>query len=164
MRTHAHAVSCSVSDADPKNKKKKKNAEEKKKNRVKAGTRALQEIRKYQKSTDLLIAKLPFRRLVRIPTTPSLHACMLLPAVAIPTLCITAVVQVREISNNMTCGPYCWTEQALLGVQEATEDFMTHLLADVQLCAIHAKRVTVLVKDMMLARRIRGPVNGVSSF
>ena len=30
------------------------------------------------------------------------------------------------------------------------------------LCAIHAKRVTVMQKDIQLARRIRGPYGGVS--
>jgi histone H3 len=35
------------------------------KHRFRPGTRALFEIRKYQKSTDLLIRKLPFQRLVR---------------------------------------------------------------------------------------------------
>ena len=29
------------------------------------------------------------------------------------------------------------------------------------LCAIHAKRVTIMVKDIQLARRIRGPVHGL---
>jgi len=76
--------------------------------------------------------------------------------------------QVRELSNDVTChqgpGPFRWTDQALLGLQEATEDFITHLMQDVQMCALHAKRITVQVRDMMLARRIRGPVHGVSSF
>lgn len=37
-----------------------------KKRRFRPGTRALREIRKYQKSTDLLIQKLPFSRLVSL--------------------------------------------------------------------------------------------------
>ncbi len=37
----------------------------KKPHRYRPGTVALREIRKYQKSTDLLIRKLPFQRLVR---------------------------------------------------------------------------------------------------
>jgi histone H3 len=30
------------------------------------------------------------------------------------------------------------------------------LFEDTQLCAIHAKRVTIMPKDMLLARRLRG--------
>ncbi|GBF88182.1 histone H3 [Raphidocelis subcapitata] len=107
---------------------------EPRKRRYRPGTRALQEIRKYQKSTDLLIRRLPFSRLV------------------------------RETSNNLTPEPFRWTAEALLALQEATEDFMVHLFEDCNLCAIHARRITIMPKDLQLARRIRGPVYGVSSF
>eukprot|EP00193_Tetraselmis_chui_P002235 CAMPEP_0177763554 /NCGR_PEP_ID=MMETSP0491_2-20121128/6933_1 /TAXON_ID=63592 /ORGANISM="Tetraselmis chuii, Strain PLY429" /LENGTH=153 /DNA_ID=CAMNT_0019279669 /DNA_START=313 /DNA_END=775 /DNA_ORIENTATION=+ len=53
--------------------------------------------------------------------------------------------------------------EALLAIQEATEDFMVHLFNDTNLCCIHAKRVTIMPKDLQLARRIRGSVHGVSS-
>lgn len=95
---------------------------------------ALREIRKYQRSTELLIRKLPFHRLV------------------------------REITNNVAPEPFRWTAEGLLALQEATEDFIVHLLEDCNLCAIHAKRVTIMQKDMQLARRIRGPVDGVASY
>lgn len=107
---------------------------EPRKRRYRPGTRALQEIRKYQKSTELLIRRAPFARLV------------------------------REISHNLTPEPFRWTAEALLALQEATEDFMVHLFEDCNLCAIHAKRITIMPKDLQLARRIRGPVAGVSSF
>jgi histone H3 len=106
----------------------------KKPHRFRPGTVALREIRKYQKSTDLLIPRLPFSRLV------------------------------REISISMLNNPFRWTAQALLAMQEATEDFFVHLMEDTNLCAIHAKRITIMPKDLQLARRIRGPVHGVSSF
>lgn len=102
--------------------------------RFRPGTVALREIRKYQKSTDLLIRKLPFARLV------------------------------REIGNQVAPEPFRWTAEALLALQEATEDFMVHLFEDCNLCAIHAKRVTIMPKDLQLARRIRGPVYGVASY
>eukprot|EP00775_Hariotina_reticulata_P003907 gene3907-4161_t len=102
--------------------------------RYRPGTRALQEIRKYQKSTDLLIRKLPFARLV------------------------------REIGNQVAIEPYRWTAEALLALQEAAEDFIVHIFEDTNLCAIHAKRITIMPKDLQLARRIRGPVHGVASF
>ncbi|KAG2451706.1 hypothetical protein HYH02_003486 [Chlamydomonas schloesseri] len=105
----------------------------KKPHRYRPGTVALREIRKYQKSTDLLIRKLPFSRLV------------------------------REISNQMLREPFRWTAEALLALQEASEDMLVHLLEDCNLCAIHAKRVTIMPKDMQLARRIRGPIAGISS-
>eukprot|EP00879_Flechtneria_rotunda_P018692 GHRR01019615.1.p3 GENE.GHRR01019615.1~~GHRR01019615.1.p3 ORF type:complete len:117 (+),score=36.58 GHRR01019615.1:416-766(+) len=104
------------------------------KHRYRPGTRALQEIRKYQKSTELLIRKLPFARVV------------------------------REIGNQVAPEPFRWTAEALLALQEATEDFIVHLFEDCNLCAIHAKRVTIMPKDLQLARRIRGPVYGVASF
>lgn len=98
--------------------------------RYRPGTVALREIRRYQKSTELLIRKLPFSRLV------------------------------REVSNAVTNEPFRWTAEALLGLQEACEDYLVHLFEDCNLCAIHAKRVTIMVKDMQLARRIRGGAYG----
>lgn len=46
--------------------------------------------------------------------------------------------------------------QALLALQEAAESYLVGLFEDTNLCAIHAKRVTIMSKDMALARRIRG--------
>lgn len=93
--------------------------------RYRPGTVALREIRKYQKTTDLLIRKLPFQRLV------------------------------REIAQDIK--PY-WRFQssALLALQEAAETYLVGLFEDTNLCAIHARRVTIMPKDMQLARRIRG--------
>jgi hypothetical protein len=47
---------------------------------------------------------------------------------------------------------------------QATEDFIVHLFEDTNLCAVHAKRVTIMPKDLQLARRIRGPIYGVASY
>jgi histone H3 len=41
-------------------------------------------------------------------------------------------------------------------IKEASEAFLVSLFEDTNMCAIHAKRVTIMVKDMQLARRIRG--------
>ncbi|CAE6422640.1 unnamed protein product [Rhizoctonia solani] len=105
----------------------------KKKRRYRPGVLALREIRRYQKSTDLLIAKLPFSRVV------------------------------REVAQDMTTqagGGYPaglrWQSSALLALQEATEAYLVHLFEDTNLCAIHAKRVTIMQRDIQLARRIRG--------
>jgi len=49
-----------------------------------------------------------------------------------------------------------WQSQAIMALQEAAEAFLVHLFEDSNLCAIHAKRVTIMAKDMQLARRIRG--------
>jgi|SRR6185437_1313371 len=44
-------------------------------------------------------------------------------------------------------------------LQEATEAYLVSLFEDTNLCAIHAKRITVCAKDMDLARRIRGDLD-----
>lgn len=98
--------------------------------RYKPGTVALKEIRKYQRSYDLLIAKLPFARLVR--------------EVALDLLPADTGAELR------------WQSHAILALQEAAEAFLVHLFEDTNLCAIHAKRVTIMQKDIQLARRIRG--------
>jgi len=45
---------------------------------------------------------------------------------------------------------------AVLALQEAAEAYLVGLFEDTNLCAIHAKRVTIMPKDIQLARRIRG--------
>jgi histone H3 len=97
----------------------------KKPHRYKPGTVALREIRKYQKSTELLVRKLPFQRLV------------------------------REIAQEFKTD-LRFQASAVLALQEASEAYMVGLFEDTNLCAIHAKRVTIMPKDMQLARRIRG--------
>lgn len=96
-----------------------------KKRRYRPGTVALREIRRYQRSTDLLIRKAPFQRLV------------------------------REIAQDMKWDVR-FQSTALLAIQEAAEMHLIQLFEDTNLCALHAKRVTVMPKDMRLARRIRG--------
>ena len=54
-----------------------------------------------------------------------------------------------------------WQLQAIVALQEAAEAFLVHLFEDTNLCAIHAKRVTIMQKDMQLARRIRGAWGGL---
>ena len=76
----------------------------------------------------------------------------------------TPHAQVREITNAVAPEPFMWTAEAMEAIQDITELTMAGLFTDVQLCAIHAKRITVTTKDMQLARRIRGPVDGFSSF
>lgn len=97
--------------------------------RYKPGTAALKEIRRYQKSTDLLVAKLPFARLVR-----------------------EVAFNVAPVSMH----GMRWQSQAIQALQEAAEAFLVHLFEDTNLCALHAKRVTIMQKDIQLARRLRG--------
>ena len=62
---------------------------------------------------------------------------------------------VREIIQD--CKPDCRVQSAAVGaLQEAAEAYLVGLFEDTNLCAIHAKRVTIMPKDMQLARRIRG--------
>lgn len=53
-----------------------------------------------------------------------------------------------------------WQSQAIMALQEATEAFLVHLFEDTNLCALHAKRVTVMPKDLQLARRLKGVWSG----
>ena len=45
---------------------------------------------------------------------------------------------------------------AVLALQEAAEAYLVGLFEDTNLCALHAKRVTIMPRDVQLARRIRG--------
>jgi len=97
----------------------------KKPHRYRPGTVALREIRRYQKSTELLIKKRSFQNFV------------------------------REIAQDMK-QDLRFQSLAILALQEAAEAYLVGLFEDVNLCAIHAKRVTIKPTDMKLARRIRG--------
>ncbi|KAK9878274.1 hypothetical protein WA026_021290 [Henosepilachna vigintioctopunctata] len=88
----------------------------KKPHRYRPGTVALREIRRYQKSTELLIRKLPFQRLV------------------------------REIAQDFKTD-LRFQSSAVMALQEASEAYLVGLFEDTNLCAIHAKRVTIMPKD-----------------
>jgi len=62
---------------------------------------------------------------------------------------------VREVAQDFKAD-LRFQSSAILALQEATEAYLVSLFEDTNLCAIHAKRVTILPKDMQLARRIRG--------
>ena len=98
----------------------------KKPHRYRPGTVALREIRCYRKSTELLIRKLPFQRFV------------------------------REIAQDYKTD-LRFQSSAVMALQENKfEAYLVGLFEDTNLCAIHAKRVTIMPKDIQLARRIRG--------
>jgi histone H3/H4 len=65
---------------------------------------------------------------------------------------------VKEISDAVTPNMR-WQAGAMAALQEASEDHLVHVFEDTNLCAIHGKRVTIMVKDMQLARRIRANNN-----
>ena len=93
--------------------------------RYQAGTAALCDIRHFQKSTALLIRKLPFQRLV------------------------------REITQDFKTDLQ-FQSVAILCLQEAAEAYLVGLFEDTNFCSIHARRVTIMPKDIQLAQRIRG--------
>lgn len=62
---------------------------------------------------------------------------------------IQRVRAVSAVSNR-------WRADALEALQEACEDYLVSLMEDANLCAIHGKRVTIMPRDIHLARRIRG--------
>ena len=120
-------------EKEPRNQKPKITHDPKKKpHRYRAGTVALREIRRYQHGTELLIRKAPFSRLVRE---------------------ITIDIQ-SGLENER--GVNRWTSEAIGALQEASEAYITSLFEDTNLLTIHSKRVTVMPKDMILVRRIRG--------
>ena len=97
----------------------------KKPHRYRPGTVDLCEIRRYQKSTELLIRKLPFQCLV------------------------------REIAQDFKT-ELRFQSAAIMALQEASEAYLVGLFEDSNLCAIHAKQVTIMPKDIQLARHIHG--------
>ena len=90
------------------------------------GTVALQEIWQFQKSTELLIRKLPFSQLV----------C--------------------EIALEVDKYDLCFQGSTIICLQEATEAYVVSLMEDANLCAIQVKRVTIMPKDVQLACCIWG--------
>ena len=62
---------------------------------------------------------------------------------------------VREIAQDFK-SDLRFQGSAVLALQEAAEAYLVGLFEDTNLCAIHAKRVTIMPKDVQLARRIRG--------
>ena len=90
-----------------------------------AGVTALNEIKYYQKKTDLLLSKASFARLI------------------------------REIANEESSDLFRWEASAILALQVAAEAHLISLFEDANICAFHAKRVTVMIKDFKLVEKIR---------
>ena len=105
----------------------------KKPHRYQPGLLALREIRRYQQSTECLIKRTPFNRLIK-EISQEYRVCPDSPG--------TPSVQVRFQST------------ALAALQEAAENFIVGLFEDVNLLAVHARRVTVMPRDIRLALRI----------
>ena len=101
--------------------------------RFRPGTRALREIRYYQKRTDLLIPKLPFQRVVR------------------------EIMQDIEREKGERGNPYRIQTSALLALQEACECHIITLFERSMFCCVHAKRVTIQDKDLRLVKNICYP-------
>ncbi len=96
--------------------------------RRRPGQVAIREIRHYQKTTDLLLRRLPFQRLVR---------------------------DVQVLQDDTRLHLFRWKAEALHALQEAAEGFLVHLLEDCNLMTLHAKRITIMNRDLQLVRRIR---------
>ncbi|XP_066341989.1 histone H3.2-like [Miscanthus floridulus] len=103
----------------------------KKPHRFRPGTVALREIRKYQKSTELLIRKLPFQRLV------------------------------REIAQDFKTD-LRFQSSAVAALQEAAEAYLVGLFEDTNLCAIHAKRVTIFAECGIFFKKIKRAIGTCS--
>ena len=99
------------------------------------GMVTLREIRRYQKSTECLIKRTPFHKLIR-EISQEYRVCPDGPG--------TPSIQVQFQST------------AIAALQEAAENFIVGLFEDVNLLADHAKRVTIMPRDIRLALRIKG--------
>ncbi|CAI2382205.1 unnamed protein product [Moneuplotes crassus] len=97
----------------------------KRKIRFHPGTVALREIKRYQKHSKPLTAKMPFER------------------------------KVRSVLNELD-PDFRLKQSSVECMREATEMYLVEILGDSNLCAIHANRMTVGVKDLLLAYKIRG--------
>ncbi len=83
----------------------------------------------YQRTTHLLMRKAPFARLIRE----------------------------LLIKHHPYGAEFRWQRAAIECLQEASEAYIISFLSDAYLCALHAKRVTLMPRDMVLIRRLRGP-------
>ena len=99
---------------------------------VKRRTHALKEIRKYQKSTDLLIRKAPFARLVK-----------------------EIAMKIYPYNDELR-----WQSSAIGCLQEASEAYLVSVLSECNLLAHHAKRVTIMQKDVHLVLELRKSYRG----
>lgn len=106
------------------NKDSRKQANPKK--NLKAPPPSLREIKRLQNSTDNLIPRLPFARLV------------------------------REILMSFNCDGYRIQRLALEALQEASEMYLTLLMEDAYRCTLHRQRLTLMPIDIQLVRLIRG--------
>ena len=93
------------------------------------------EIRRYQQSTEYLVKRNPFQKLIR-EISQEYRVCPDGPG--------TPSVQV------------CFQSTAIVALQEAAENFIGGCFEDVNLLVVHAKRVTIMPRDIRLALRIRG--------
>ena len=107
----------------------------KKPHKYQPGMVALREIRCYQRSTENLIKKTPFQKLIR-EISQEYRICPDGPG--------TPSIQAHFQST------------AIAALQEAAENFIVGLFEDVNLLAIHARHVTIMPHDIRLALRIRG--------
>ena len=97
--------------------------------RFRPGTVALREIRKYQKSTDLLIRKVPFQRLVR-------------------EICC-GLTKTLGLGYDLR-----FQSTALLALQEGAESYLVGMFEQCNDICCHGKRVTLQVKDIRLWKRL----------
>ncbi|VDM22274.1 unnamed protein product [Wuchereria bancrofti] len=117
-----------------------------KKRRYKPGMRALQEIRRLQRTVNLLMPRAPFQRLVReiAMNVSEKNVDLRFQSLAISAL---QVCDLAQIYTKYVC---------TVDHKEAAEVYLTCLFEDTNLAAIHAKRVTIFPKDIQFVRRLRG--------
>eukprot|EP00730_Choanoeca_flexa_P007078 TRINITY_DN12275_c1_g9_i2.p1 TRINITY_DN12275_c1_g9~~TRINITY_DN12275_c1_g9_i2.p1 ORF type:complete len:173 (+),score=19.65 TRINITY_DN12275_c1_g9_i2:204-722(+) len=131
----------------------------KKARRFRPGTVALREIRRFQRSTELLLRKLPFQRLVReiaqaFKTDLRFQPTAIAALQEVRPFIIDVGLAACDIGHDC-CGCLIFERLTQYTIQ-ATEAYLVGLFEDANLCAIHGKRVTIMPRDVQLARRMRG--------
>jgi histone H3/H4 len=110
----------------------------KKPHRFRPGTVALREIRKLQKRVNLIIPRLRFSRFVR------------------------EIAEDFKAENQQDGETWRFSPDAIVALQESAEQYLSTLFEDTQIAAIHAKRITIMPRDMQLVRRVRGNAGGTA--
>lgn len=111
--------------------------------RLLPGVKALKEIRYYQNTTNLLLRRLPFQRLVR-------EICQGMKVDL--SFNVAALEAFQVIISRFVLIFLKFTHFFL---QVAAEHFLISLYENTNLCAIHAKRITIMPRDIQLAQRLK---------
>lgn len=141
----------------------------KRRTRYKPGVLAMKEIRKYQKTSNLLLRKMPFARVVR----KLFEFCFFLnlfeihegPRSGNESLSSQRRIEISIVGARVPSRGKIIEFLLLLGsfqftILQAAEAYLVRLFENANLCAIHGNRVTIMPRDIILVRRLLGESTG----